>query len=318
MSWRQKVKKHVIGLMLLFVIFSMTFADDLAKNDYLTISPSIGYYYAVTPEYLFLISTEENYCEECPREYFRLDNDGWFYFSDEYDNVLMIEGYPDAQFYITDSNTWKTGEYEKNRGIYYKEWYGTVYSATSELKEKTKEGTVIYKADNMKKFAYAPGDHHSDFSWNFEGKPWAEGVKGYGIGEKIRISTKEPFHILEILNGYVCPQHTDLYKKNSRVKTFTVKDLDNNLEYVFNLEDAVEFQFFKLRKVTKNVELTIKDVYKGDIWDDTFITTILPDAYSSDWEDKSVPFVQTYTYKCDKKEILDRIEAAKKACEAND
>lgn len=80
MSWRQKVKKHVIGLMLLFVIFSMTFADDLAKNDYLTISPSIGYYYAVTPEYLFLISTEENYCEECPREYFRLDNDGWFYF----------------------------------------------------------------------------------------------------------------------------------------------------------------------------------------------------------------------------------------------
>lgn len=133
------MKKHVIGLMLLFVIFSMTFADDLAKNDYLTISPSISYYYAVTPEYLFLISTEENYCEECPRDYFRLDNDGWFYF-----------------------------------------------------------------------------------------------------------------------------------------------------------------------------------FYKGDKWDDTCITTILPDAYSSDWEDKSVPFVQTYTYKCDKKEILDRIEAAKKACEAND
>ena len=56
-----------------------------------------------------------------------------------------------------------------------------------------------------------------------------------------------------IVNGYVDLQRRDLYKKNSRVKTFTVKDKINYITYTFELEDCVEFQQFYLKKATNNI-----------------------------------------------------------------
>ena len=67
----------------------------------------------------------------------------------------------------------------------------------------------------------------------------------------------------------------ELYKKNSRVKKFTVEDLDNNIKYEIKLTDDVKFQNFRLKKPTANIRLTIKEVYKGDKWDDTCVSSII-------------------------------------------
>ena len=287
---------------------SLAFADDLSKDDYFYFDLNWSSGLIVTTDSLLEVCTEEDiYNEDMSRENVLLSKDGWFYFA--YINPMIV-GYHNVVFW---DGKFKTAEYEKNRGIFYNQYFAPVYKATSELKENTKEGPVIYKAENLGKFAYAPGDHYSSFAWNFEGKPWVEGVKGYGIGEKITLSTKEPFHELSILNGYVCPQKPELYKKNSRIKTFSVKDLDNNQEYIFNLEDVVEFQYFALRRNTKNIELTIKDVYKGEKWDDTCVTAIIPEtSYTFEGEDTSVDFEQSYTYKEDKNEVLKRVEEIRK------
>ena len=66
-------------------------------------------------------------------------------------------------------------------------------------------------------------------------------------------------------------------KKNSRVKDIEIIDLDNNIEYSFTLVDEVRIQTFKMSQRTKNVKLIIKSVYKDDKWDDTCITSIIPE-----------------------------------------
>ncbi len=43
---------------------------------------------------------------------------------------------------------------------FYNCFMGTKYSASSALKEETKNGMVEYSADNLRKFAYAPTDHY--------------------------------------------------------------------------------------------------------------------------------------------------------------
>ena len=301
------MKKLILIFSLIFAFSSSEFfAEDLSKDDYFIFYLNWASQEIVTPEIILDVCTEEDIYDNLSRENVMLSKDGWFYFT--YFNPMIL-GIYDVIFW---SDEFKTSEFEKNRGLFYNQHFGSVYKATSELKENTKEGAVVYKAENLGKFAYASGDHYSPFAWNFEGKPWVEGVKGYGIGEKITLSTKEPFSKFVILNGYVCPQKPGLYKKNSRVKTFSVKDLDNNQEYVFNLEDVVEFQSFYLRKKTQNIELTIKDVYKGDKWDDTCVTAIVPEtSYTFEGEDTSVDFEQSYTYKLNKNQVLEEVERIK-------
>lgn len=209
----------------------------------------------------------------------------------------------------------KVGKDLISRGLFYQPHFKSKFTATSELKEKTKKGTVVYKAQNLAEYAYAPQDKYVVLEWNYDGKPWVEGVDGYGIGEKIKLSTAQKFQAIDILNGYVDPKRPDLYKKNSRVKTFAVKDLDNDLDYIFHLEDVVEFQTFNFRKFTKNIELTILEVYEGDKWADTCVTGITPRSWLTvgpDYEDTDVSFEQSYTYKCDRDEVLEDIKNLRK------
>ena len=302
------MKKLILIFTLIFMTgISIAFGEDLSKDDYFYFNLNWTSSAIVTPDLLLEVCTEGDlYNDYMTRENVMLSKDGWFYFA--YLNPMIL-GFHNVVFW---SGEFTTAEYEKNRGLFYNQYFAPVYKVTSQLKEDTKEGPVIYKAENLGRFAYASGDHYSPFAWNFEGKPWVEGVQGFGIGEKISLSTKEPFHEISILNGYVCPQKPELYKKNSRVKTFSVRDLDNNQEYIFNLEDVVEFQYYKLRKNTKNIELTIKAVYEGEKWDDTCVTAIVPEnTYSFEGEDTSVAFEQSFTYKKDKNKVLERIERIK-------
>ena len=113
-----------------------------------------------------------------------------------------------------------------------------------------------------------------------------------------------------ILNGYVDAKKPELYKKNSRVKTFSVQDLDSDEKYTYTLEDCVSFQHFNFRKPAKNIELTITEVYKGEKWDDTCVSAIVPETPAGGDNElyQEQPLSQSYTSFSDKENILDAIK----------
>ena len=299
------VKKIILPLSLLF-IFQSVFCQsrDLSKNDYMSFGISWTSYQYVTPEKILSVCDEGEFYDELDRSILRLDNSGYFF----YNGSILIPGIP----YVVLNANGETSAYAKESNHFYNAYPGTKYSASSELKENTKNGVVEYSADNLGKFAYSPTDHYESLSWNYESKPWVEGKDDYGIGETIKLSTKESFSSITILNGYVDVKRQDLYKKNSRAKKLKVLDVDNNLEYIFELEDVVEFQTFDFKNETKNIIITIDDVYKGDKWSDTCITGLVPNSPYGIINSDKISLKQTYSYKADKNSILERINYYKK------
>lgn len=298
------MKKILTVAALLAVFAGSVHAEDNAdfiKNAYINFKiNSDGYKNVyVTPEQIhtFDILSGEYVIE--PRNKFKLGKDGYFY----YDDVITIPGAIEHVYFRRyEYENPETEEGAKYRGIFYNSRFKAKYSASSELSENTKKGTVVYKAENLGQFAYEAPSWRQYYEpwlyWNFESKPWVEGSDGYGIGETINITTTHHYQMtgIIILNGYVDLEKRDLYKKNSRVKTFTVKDKVNYITYTFELEDCVEFQQFFLQKSTNNIELIIEDVYKGDKWSDTCITAIIPEDQGGTGSD--VKLYQKYT--CDR------------------
>lgn len=297
------MKKIFFLLLILLFIPQILFSQnkDISKDVYMSFGFRWSDYLYVTPEKIFSFCNEDETYRELDRSIFRLDSSGYFFYEDD----ILIPGSPCVLL----SKNGITSRYAKQRDYFYKHFYEAKYSASSELKEKTKNGTVEYSADNLNKFAYEPTDHYESLSWNYESQPWVEGKDDYGIGETIKLSTNQSFSSITILNGYVDLKRLDLYKKNSRVKRFKVLDVDNNLEYVFELEDVVEFQTFIFQKETKNIIMTIDDVYKGDKWSDTCISGIFPNQYYGRLDGKKIPLKQTYSYKEDKNYILGQIKS---------
>lgn len=294
------MKKSILYL-LIFLISQIVFCQDLdlSKDVYTSIDVSWTDIEYVTPDKIISVCIEGDFYEEKDRSIFRLDNSGYFF----YQGSILIPGYGKVLL----SENGKTYDYAKEQNYFFHCYMGTKYSASSELKENTKNGTVEYSADNLGKFAYAPTDHYENLSWNYESKPWVEGKNDYGIGETINLSTEEPFSSITILNGYVDVKRMDLYKKNSRAKKLKVLDVDNNVEYIFELEDVIEFQTFSFKKKTNNIIITIDDVYKGDKWSDTCITGIVPNPSDTYIDAEKIPLNQNYSYKKDKDYILDKI-----------
>lgn len=114
--------------------------------------------------------------------------------------------------------------------------------------------------------------------------PWVEGVKGYGIGEKISFTLEDVyagFTGISIVNGY--SKSKAAWKNNSRVKKLKVS-YDGTPKYILNLKDQMGGQYFDFGVAlnedgdnlegTFTVTLEILDVYKGDKWDDTAISEV--------------------------------------------
>lgn len=111
---------------------------------------------------------------------------------------------------------------------------------------------------------------------------WVEGIKGYGIGEKLYVEfvfEQVPISIttLKIYNGYMKSEKA--WSENSRVRTF--KLYVNNSPYaLLQLDDVAGEQVFSIDTFvpTKNkpLKLTfeIYDVYKGTKYDETAISEI--------------------------------------------
>lgn len=295
------IMKKSILYFLIFLISQIVFCQDLdlSKDAYTSLAISWIDFEYITPEKIISVCDEGEFYDELDRSIFRLDNSGYFF----YEGYILIPGIP----YVRLVDNGETSSYAQERNQYYNDFLGTKYSASSELKEKTKNGLIEYSADNLGKFAYSPTDHYECLSWNYESKPWVEGKEDFGIGETISLSTQKPFSSITILNGYVDVRRRDLYKKNSRAKKLKVLDVDTNLEYEFELEDVVEFQTFCFKNETKNIIITIADVYKGDKWSDTCITGIVPNPSYGNNDSEKIPLRQSYSYREDKNYILDKI-----------
>lgn len=294
------MKKNIL-MTILFFAFQGLFCQnaDLSKDFYTSFGISWTDYEYVTPEKIISVCTEGEFYDELDRSIFRLDESGYFF----YGNKVLIPGIS----YVLLSVNGETSTYAKKDNHFYHDYLGAKYSSSSALKEKTKNGIVEYSAANLGKFAYSPTDHYESLSWNYESKPWVEGKEDFGIGETINLSTQKSFSSLTILNGYVDVKRLDLYKKNSRAKKLKVLDVDNNIEYVFELEDVVEFQTFNFKNETNNIIITIDEVYKGDKWSDTCITGIVPNQNYATIDAQKISLKQSYSYKEDKNYILDRI-----------
>ena len=109
--------------------------------------------------------------------------------------------------------------------------------------------------------------------------PWVPGKEksSSGIGEYLEIEFTKPKDNLVVLNGYVDPYKHYLYKANNRVKKAVISSLDkdNPFEIEYDFEDYVHFSEINFPKAVNKVRFTIKEVYKGEKWDDTCITAVI-------------------------------------------
>ncbi|MBQ7668771.1 MAG: copper amine oxidase N-terminal domain-containing protein [Clostridia bacterium] len=82
-----------------------------------------------------------------------------------------------------------------------------------------------------------------------------------------------------IINGYA--KDDELWKNNNRVKTLKLT-IDGKEEYILELEDSKALQVFDINYTNNDIsvpimaEFEILDVYKGDKYDDTVLTTLKP------------------------------------------
>ncbi len=114
---------------------------------------------------------------------------------------------------------------------------------------------------------------------------WVEGVKGYGIGEKITFNLNDVtagFTGIEIANGDYASE--DSWANYSRVKKMKVS-FNGKPMFILNLKNEMGNQVFNWDKELNvkedelisdfTVTLEIMDVYKGDIYDNTVISEVL-------------------------------------------
>ncbi len=104
---------------------------------------------------------------------------------------------------------------------------------------------------------------------------WVEGKQDSGIGETIlfQSDTEKVFNKIYIENGY--HKSEDLFNANGKVKTIRVTTFDGDI-YEFGLEnnmETAELHFNKEVKTTR-VKLEILDVYPGEKYSDTAITSV--------------------------------------------
>lgn len=162
---------------------------------------------------------------------------------------------------------------EENIQIYLYEDGIKNINSSSYLIEKVSTGEIQYLEQFLLKRLFYTGGEGPFYDTITP--PWVEGVKGYGIGEWLDIEFKYKSDEIQILNGYVDFRRMYLYKQNSRVKTILIESQNPKFSQEYELEDFVKYNVIKLPKKTDHIRITIKDVYKGDKYDDTCISSIL-------------------------------------------
>lgn len=155
-----------------------------------------------------------------------------------------------------------------------------IISASSFYTERLKNDVCLYDTRMLKILLNSENGHSCWISHN----PWVPGKNNNssGIGEYLEIDFSKPSNNLVILNGYVEPFKHYLYKANNRVRKAVITSLDEEkpFEFEYDFEDYVHFSEIIFPKAVNKVRFTIKEVYKGEKWDDTCIQAVI-----TRWED---------------------------------
>jgi len=126
------------------------------------------------------------------------------------------------------------------------------------------ENNISYLPDNLE-------------AYNKTDKPWIEGVKGYGINEKLFFEKGSIQNgSMHISIGYVSYDKPYLYNQNSRPKTIKLS-VENKFSIIADLKDTPHYQEIKfLSDIAMDdiLILEILDVYPGTKYEDTCINTI--------------------------------------------
>lgn len=148
-------------------------------------------------------------------------------------------------------------------------------SSSSQYQEKTKNGIIQYNSDYLNVLIKEFIDNSEFLLHN----PWVPGKEKNpsGIGEYLEIEFAKPKDNIVVLNGFVDLEKRYLYKANNRVKKAVITSLDDNtpFEIEYDFEDYVHFSEINFPKAVNKVRFTIKEVYKGDKWDDTCIQAVI-------------------------------------------
>lgn len=146
---------------------------------------------------------------------------------------------------------------------------------SSIYKEKTKTDYISYSPDFLNLIVE---NCFTDSKFLLR-NPWVPGKEKNpsGIGEYLEIEFTKPKNNLVVLNGFVDLEKRYLYKANNRVKKAVVTSLDkdNPFEIEYEFEDYVHFSEINFPKAVNKVRFTIKEVYKGEKWDDTCIQAVI-------------------------------------------
>lgn len=149
-------------------------------------------------------------------------------------------------------------------------------NSSSYYTEKFKNGNLVdYKSDYLNLILLVQ-DYWSDW---LSKNPWVPGKEKNtaGIGEYLTIEFTEPKDNILVLNGYVELEKRYLYKANNRIKTAVIKSLDekNPFEIEYTFEDYVHFAEIDFPAKVSKVQFIIKDVYKGEKWNDTCVSAVI-------------------------------------------
>jgi hypothetical protein len=111
---------------------------------------------------------------------------------------------------------------------------------------------------------------------------WCEGAAGQGIGEWVVIRLDPPliFRKIYVVNGYVRLPKT--FSDNSRVKRIDI-ETSNGFAMSALLEDRPDEQTIQLPKAERAdwIKFTIKDVYRGEKYEDTCLSGLMVDIEES-------------------------------------
>ena len=206
------------------------------------------------------------------------------------------------------SIVWDDNRRERYLLLWYNSYTFILYDSDSNCFMAEPEGIEHYMSDPMavatnmsatSSLTEGATVYSPDISNLAIGKPWVEGVDGYGIGEKISMDTKGYWgaEALYISIGFVSYSNQQLYRLNSRPSKIRIHR--GSISFDVDLEDTPHFQRIKLPGVPgwvagvepgdgelydretgtvienpQFIQIEILDVYPGTRWQDTAINAI--------------------------------------------
>lgn len=102
---------------------------------------------------------------------------------------------------------------------------------------------------------------------------WVPTGNKSGIGEWVEFSFDDPMKVdsLKIINGYGKSDAT--FMNNNRVKVAILEFSDGSKKTI-KLKETSKSQIIQIGKKTRTIKLTISEVYKGKVYDDTCLSDI--------------------------------------------